>query len=243
MRGKGRAELLDSYDAERRPVGADVVARTQAASVNMGRSGRRSVDRLADTQILVSYKGSPLVSDEASVAMAGPVAGDRAPDVPGLARTGFGFPLRLFDVLKGTGHVLLINADAADASDANALAQEFAAEWGAFVRVVAILAAPLPETPYLTGLVDAQGGFVQAYGPDARAILVRPDGYIGWRGPSWRSPGLQRYFERLFLRKRQARLGNRSALCPVGAAWLPVARRAVRRYSPDIPFSRSAGEY
>jgi len=204
VRGNGRAELLDSYDAERRPVGADVVARTQAASVKYGKERPKESDRLADTQILVSYNGSPLVSDEASVAMSGPVAGDRAPDVLGLARTGFGFPLRLFDVLKGTGHVLLHNVDASEAADANAFAHEFAAEWGPFARVVTISTTPLPETPYLTGLVDAQGAFVKAYGPDARAILVRPDGYIGWRGPSWRSPGLQGYFERLFLRSGQS---------------------------------------
>jgi hypothetical protein len=34
--------------------------------------------------------------------------GDRAPDVVGLRREKVGFPLRLFDVLRGTVHVLLI---------------------------------------------------------------------------------------------------------------------------------------
>ena len=43
--------LLDSYEEERLPVGADVVARTRAESENIGRPEAKQ-DRLADTQIL-----------------------------------------------------------------------------------------------------------------------------------------------------------------------------------------------
>ncbi|WP_353645133.1 FAD-dependent monooxygenase [Mesorhizobium sp. WSM2239] len=197
VRGEGKAELLDSYDAERQPVGAEVLMRTQAASENYGREKRKAPDRMADTQILVSYRGSPLVGDEASVEMAGPAAGDRAPDVQGLQREGLGFPLRLFDVLKGTRHVLLLRVADGEADDAIAFAKAFREQWEPFVRVAAIARTQLPGTPYLAGLLDAEGGFVDAYGSDARAILVRPDGYIAWRGPSWRAPGLTGYLERV----------------------------------------------
>src|SRR5690606_27960402 len=128
-RGEGRAELLDSYEAERRPVGADVVKRTQAASENYGREKGKTPDRMADTQILVSYRGSPLVGDEVGAEMTGPAAGDRAPDVQGLQREGFGFPLRLFDVLKGTGHVLLLRVADGEAENAIAFARAFCRQW------------------------------------------------------------------------------------------------------------------
>lgn len=206
VRGVGRAELLDSYEAERRPVGADVVKRTQAASENYGREGGKAPDRLADTQILVSYRGTTYVGDEESVDMAGPAAGDRAPDVWGLSQNGLGFPLRLFDVLRGPEHVLLMQlpdpAAADEMDDAVSFAQEMQRQWCPFVRIASIARTPQAETPLLTILHDRQGGFAEAYGNEARAILVRPDGYIGWRGPSWRSPGLAKYLERFFFPTR-----------------------------------------
>jgi 2-polyprenyl-6-methoxyphenol hydroxylase-like FAD-dependent oxidoreductase len=210
LSGKGRAGLLDSYDAERRPVGAEVVQRTQAASQNYGREKGKAPDRLVDTQVLVSYRGSPLaIAGEAdtlpgaaagsvSAAGSGPAAGDRAPDVQGLRREGLGFPLRLFDILKGTDHVLLLRVADGDADDAIAFARDCRDRWGAFVRVVAVAPTPMPGTPYLVGLADEQDGFASAYGDDARAVLVRPDGYLAWRGRSWRSKGLEKYLELVF---------------------------------------------
>ena len=54
--------------------------------------------------------------------------------------------------------------------------------------------------PFLTILHDPDGGFGEAYGTEAGAILVRPDGHIGWRGASWRQRGLAAYFETMFPR-------------------------------------------
>ncbi|MFI0847643.1 FAD-dependent monooxygenase [Mesorhizobium sp. IMUNJ 23232] len=208
VRGVGQAGLLDSYEAERRPVGADVVKRTQAASENYGRERGKKPDPLADTQILVSYRGTPYVGDEKSFEMAGPAAGDRAPDVQGLSQSGLGFPLRLFEVLRGPEHVLLIQlADSVAADemdDAVAFAREMQREWTPLFRIAAISRTPRAETPFLTVLLDRDGDFEEAYGQEARAILVRPDGYIGWRGPLWRSPGLAAYLEQIFSRTRYA---------------------------------------
>lgn len=198
VQGAGRSELLDSYDAERRPVGADVVKRTQAASESYGREKGKAPDRMADTQILVSYRGTPFVADENS-ALPGSAAGDRAPDVEGLTRAGFGFPFRLFDIIKGTEHVLLVQlADAAQAEDAVAFARDLRKDRGPWVRVAAIAATALSDTAQLPCFLDPQGRFAKAYGRDARAILVRPDGYIGWRGASWRSSGLADHLGRIF---------------------------------------------
>jgi 2-polyprenyl-6-methoxyphenol hydroxylase-like FAD-dependent oxidoreductase len=97
LQGAASESLLDSYEAERRPAGADVVARTRAASEGYGREPGGKPDRLADTQILISYHGSNWVHDDAAgLDTAIPAAGDRAPDAGGLRRHGVGFPLRLF---------------------------------------------------------------------------------------------------------------------------------------------------
>lgn len=208
LRGKAGPALLDSYDAERRPVGADVLARTRAASERLGHDRGKAPDPLVDTQVLVCYRGTPFVSDEAA-GMAGPAAGDRAPDVEGLTRNGLGFPLRLFDVLKGTEHVLLVQLPADKTADeiaeVSSLARHILEKWGALVRVVAMTSAPQPDAPFLTILHDPDGRFATVYGGEVRAILVRPDGYIGWRDGSWREKGLEGYLETVFRGAKSAR--------------------------------------
>ena len=57
LRGQATPALLDSYEAERRPVGAAVIAQTRAQSENLGREERKPEDRLAGTQVLVRYRG------------------------------------------------------------------------------------------------------------------------------------------------------------------------------------------
>lgn len=201
LAGRAPAALLDSYEAERRPVGAEVVARTLAATQNFGRERGGQPNRLADTQIDVSYRGSAWVRDDASsdAGGAGPAAGDRAPDAPGLRRHGVGFPFRLFDVLRGTEHVLLVRPQAAGAKseleELSAFAREVRARGSLPLRIAAIVPAATGavEQPGVTLLEDAAGAFGAAYGPGATSLLVRPDGYIGWRGASWRSDGLLAY--------------------------------------------------
>jgi hypothetical protein len=39
-----------------------------------------------------------------------------------------------------------------------------------------------PELPRLTLYHDAEGQFFSTYGRQAGVVLIRPDGYIGWRG-------------------------------------------------------------
>ncbi len=194
--------LLDSYESERRPVGAEVVARTRAASVAYGREPGGRPDRLAGTQIRVSYRGTDWVRDDRQDPNgAGPAAGDRAPDAEGLSRHGIGFPLRLFDVLRGTEHVLIVHLDGGDATqrlaELAAFAQDIRVRLGSRVRTVAITAADgMPEQPGLALLHDRHGAFSEAYGAEA-ALLVRPDGYVGWRGRSWRDAGLLAHLDRI----------------------------------------------
>ncbi len=167
-RGEAGPALLDSYEAERRPVGADVVRKTLEASRNFGRE-RGKEDPLENTQVLISYRGSPAVTDLATPDALAVRAGDRAPDASGLVRQGFGFPLRLFDLLRGPEHVLVAWLDAAGGSEAARLetvAAGLEAEFGALLRVVGIAgkASQPPSDPVGAVLaVDSEGRFAAAY--------------------------------------------------------------------------------
>ena len=150
-------------------------------------------DRLADTQIRVSYRGTAWVRDDAESAdAAAPAAGDRAPDAGGLRRHGVSFPIRLFDVLRGTPCPAHPGRLVAGTGRACGFAQGLSTQFPLPLRVVAIVpaATAAQELPGIALLQDAQGAFAQAYGGQQASFLVRPDGYIGWRGPSWRNEGL-----------------------------------------------------
>jgi len=78
-------------------------------------------------------------------------------------------------------------------------ARELAIRSGSRLRVVAIAtAAPLAEPFAVATYGDAEGALSAAYGAQAAVFLVRPDGYIGWRGRSWRDAGLLAHLGRVF---------------------------------------------
>ncbi|CAH1652452.1 FAD-dependent monooxygenase [Chelatococcus asaccharovorans] len=192
VKGDADPRLLDSYESERRPVAAEVIARTTEESLNFGKRG--TGDRLADTQLLVSYRGGPL--SPATVTADSLSPGDRMPDIQGLRRKGLGFPFRLFDVLRGTGFVLLLPAGETPAA-AKTLAADLHRRWPGQVRVAAVTSAGAmqEEPPGVEVLIDAAGAFTGTFG-DAQAWLVRPDNYLGWCGPvETVSAALPRYLE------------------------------------------------
>ncbi|MFJ5833433.1 FAD-dependent monooxygenase [Streptomyces sp. NPDC093089] len=185
LRGAGPA-LLDSYDAERRPVGEEVVGRTVRHAVQGMEPGpdQRRALLLREAQLLVGYRGGPLSGapygpDEA------PQPGDRAPDCAGLTTPVAVYPLRLLDVLRGrVGHVVILYGD-----DATALARAAeAARTVSAVPVVAVLARDArdgaPGGPPAACYRDAAGEFARLYLPDgATGLVVRPDGQLGARFP------------------------------------------------------------
>ncbi|WP_406457065.1 FAD-dependent monooxygenase [Streptomyces sp. NBC_00876] len=181
IHGKAGPALLTSYDAERRPVGEEVVGRTvRHATQGMGSDAddMRTV-MLREAQLLVGYRDGPLSGTPYGPADA-PQPGDRAPDCEGLTTPVAVYPLRLLDVLRGhTGHVLLRYAEKST-GPADATAD------GAFtvggLHTVTLVSAEAPaDTP---GYRDGAGEFARLYRPEGpTGFVIRPDGQLGARFP------------------------------------------------------------
>ncbi|GAA3787219.1 FAD-dependent monooxygenase [Streptomyces phyllanthi] len=111
VRHRAPAELLDSYEAERRPVAAHVLE----LSARLYRAGRRpeGADRQARHRgrvshlLSVHYRDSPLSSDTRErLSPTAARAGDRAPDLPCVTVGGDG-PRPLSELLRGPQFTLL----------------------------------------------------------------------------------------------------------------------------------------
>ncbi|GAA0900788.1 FAD-dependent monooxygenase [Pseudonocardia zijingensis] len=161
--------LLDSYEAERRPVAAHVLGLSEELLRRHVEGADDAHERGPETQQLdIGYRGSPIVRDER--ARPGRLhAGDRAPDGPVVDAAGR--PLRLFDLFRGPHATLLVFGDPAPGT----------------VPADARVVLPAGRTATGTAVVDAQGFVAAAYDvPDGTAVLVRPDGYVGAIGDAGR---------------------------------------------------------
>ncbi|GAB3796036.1 FAD-dependent monooxygenase [Micromonospora zhanjiangensis] len=162
--------LLDSYQAERLPVAADVLGISatlyDAAVRGAADAHRRDDPRLK--QLGVTYRDGPLAAEHRPAAP-GPRAGDRAPDAP--CRDADGHPVRLFDLFRGP-HVSLLTFTGDDRLSVRAGGRR-------------------------VDLVDTGGHARDAYGVPAGVtyVLVRPDGHVGVA--SHDRADVDRYLDRL----------------------------------------------
>lgn len=199
-RGAASPTLLQSYDAERRPVGEEVVGRT----VRHARQGVGAgvsdpvVVLLREAQLLINYAGSPIVGGDFRRS---PAPGDRAPDARGLTRDAVAFPVRLFSILDGVRHTLVLYAASSteiDTLEAVAEAAVTAAHEKLAVYVVAASDGVITDTK-LPVLRDVDGGFAAAYRVAETSIfVVRPDGYLGFRTDHVNAESVLEYLKETF---------------------------------------------
>ncbi|MFE1289888.1 FAD-dependent monooxygenase [Streptomyces sp. NPDC058751] len=183
VEGGANPDLAASYDAERRPVGEEVVERTvrHAARGVQADPADPGTVLLREAQLLVGYRGSPIVG--VAPEGPGPRPGDRAPDCTGLTARIAAFPLRLYDLLRDRGHVLLVYGDGGTAGELAEAAEEFSG--GRVCTHVIRPAGTVADTSGPPAYVDTLGEFARLYGVTGSgattAFLVRPDGYVGAR--------------------------------------------------------------
>ncbi|WP_328615349.1 FAD-dependent oxidoreductase [Amycolatopsis sp. NBC_00355] len=147
--------LLDTYEAERRPVAAGVLALSNARLKQAIEQNGLVVRSDASTmQLGVGYRGSALARDDRDET-ASLRAGDRAPDATGLTTPEGG--RRLFDLTRGGRFTVLT----------------FVAT-PAFPGLRTLRVVEEPTGP--DDLADTEGHLAEAYGH--ALVLIRPDGYI-----------------------------------------------------------------
>jgi 2-polyprenyl-6-methoxyphenol hydroxylase-like FAD-dependent oxidoreductase len=188
--------LLDSYDAERRPVGEEVVGRTvRAAREGIGAdSNDPDFVIRREAQLLINYAGSPIVTG----------AGGRARDATGLARDAVTGPLRLFSLLGQREHTTLLYAgESAGPADVDrferaALAAVRAAHGQMDVYLITAPGADVAAT-VLPVVRDSSGEFARAYSAAGQAVyVVRPDGYLGFAASGVDGDGLVAHLRATF---------------------------------------------
>ena len=150
--------LLDTYEAERRPVAARVLGLSSELYSNMASKPLAAAKRGdEERQLSLSSRGGPLAPTNGRD---GPAAGDRAPDAR--YTDSAGHPGRVFDACHGPHFTLLAIGEPA-------IAAAQGSSWptrGAALQVVAIPTAGAATLNRIYGLD----------GPTH--VLVRPDGYI-----------------------------------------------------------------
>jgi 2-polyprenyl-6-methoxyphenol hydroxylase-like FAD-dependent oxidoreductase len=220
-RGIADETLLDTYEAERRPIGRLVLRFTDRAA-RIATSESRTlrllrtelVPRLAPlvlrssraraygfrtlAQLRIHYRRSPAAQEGQPALKRGPKAGDRLPDAH-IARDGQTGWLQ--DALVAPSfHLLLCGpADGWHAEHLGALQQRY----GGLLAVHRLAREAAPGV-----LHDRDGQASARLGVDGAAqYLVRPDGHVGYRGGGTDLSGVERYL----------------------AHWLPGARPTWRR--------------
>jgi len=179
VQGRAGEGLLDTYDAERRPVGrltidqAHTRYRRRTTPELMEPDVAEVVDEMS-MEIGYRYSSAAVVAeDDADHGLvghprtAGGRPGTRAPHVP-LVRAGT--PISSLD-LYGASFVLMAGPEGAAWCEG---AEKAAARLGVPLSAHVVGAD--------AGVTDPEGAFLPAHGITASgAALIRPDGFIGWR--------------------------------------------------------------
>ena len=219
-KGLSGPTLLDTYDSERLPVIAEMHNITTGILNQIRGSGGVENTMRRDqkmTMLGVNCRWSPIVVDE--VTEAEPVssyraldestlvAGDRAPDAPGLTIVKAGAQVtetRFFDLFKSTCHtVLVFGPDVASAEDIIGALSSYPRD---IVRAVVVLPRDTVVTDSNTVtsgadvVIDAAGHAYRAYlteKGEKKVVAVRPDGVAGAivRG----AEGVKAYLGKIFL--------------------------------------------
>jgi pentachlorophenol monooxygenase len=210
--GVGGGELLDSYEAERRPVarqmlaGVDLLSRGLLSRAGLLRGARDSLLKALDgrprlaarllrraSQVDVHYRESALIMESAGGGRSrAPRAGDRLPTAPLVAAGSNGARRDVQQLLDDTRHqmllVLPVVPDHAALVSAFALCDRLPQEYGHHLRVnVVVQGAQTPELAELrefdVDLYEPGDERLQTVFTESGGLwVVRPDGHIGFHG-------------------------------------------------------------
>jgi 2-polyprenyl-6-methoxyphenol hydroxylase-like FAD-dependent oxidoreductase len=215
IHGHSPASLLDTYNEEREPVAkmvlnlTDRLTRMATLQNPLGQQLRNALlplltgihmieDRVAETmaEIGIHYRRSSAVAGKTGHALH---AGDRAPDCnlfDGISDD----PILLLDRLHKPLHQLLFFAGNSrqDAIDFDAHRKLLAGQYSQVMEILLVIHDKSSAIPNV--LFDPDGEAHTLYEAQPTGIiLIRPDGYIGFRGGGNHIEALHQYFTRLFV--------------------------------------------
>ncbi|MFC4102695.1 FAD-dependent monooxygenase [Paenibacillus xanthanilyticus] len=219
-RGSAAESLLQTYSLERLPVAHSVLKMTDTM-IKMITTKNRITQKLRNqlapflssrevvqkrirnqiSEIAINYRKSPIVQEHRSfIQHLQPHhihAGDRAPDVQTLIGPNK-TEQRLFEILRGTRHALLIVASGSKLTE---LRLEALDRWKSEIDLYLIMTEHHEQSSHhgCTIILDPAHQLHKRYdiGPDS-LILIRPDGYIGYLSDSINFDQLQQYLDPLF---------------------------------------------
>lgn len=195
--------LLESYDAERKPI-SDALMSVTSVALRAATSSNWLLERFRDallsriatlgavqerlrgavSEIGIHYRSSPIVRDAGGTSLLR--AGDRAPDCEVVDETGTRF--RLFDLLKEPLHTLV------------AVKPEQNVE----LSRVARLLAEYRDVMQGSVIVDGDAEFQRLYGRHGGMLyVIRPDGYIGFRGTCADLDALEEWTTEFFIKREE----------------------------------------
>ncbi|HQR08828.1 MAG TPA: FAD-dependent monooxygenase [Gemmatales bacterium] len=206
QRGQGQAKpLLDSYSQERSAIGDQVLRgaekmtqiatlrnpvaqflRNHIASVVSSFGFVQDKIKNALCELSINYRHSALSVEDWPMGRGGEAAGDRLGDAPLLSAQN-GKPTTLFRVIHGTRHALLLLPSVNDQDTVSALLKITKEAEQAYPNVMSTnlilkTAANLTAHSQVPVWLDADGTVHRQLGAnDNTLVLVRPDGYIGYR--------------------------------------------------------------
>jgi 2-polyprenyl-6-methoxyphenol hydroxylase-like FAD-dependent oxidoreductase len=204
-RGIADQSLLDSYEAERHPIGVQLLKTTDrlftafAGQNPLSRVARGRIGPLVATTVLtrpsvrrwfvgtlaqlrLRYPQSPLNAEDGRGWRDAPAPGDRAREADLLVDAK---PRRLHEMLRGTHHTVLLftglDDGARPAIELCRVAEEIERSYPNLVRARVITAERFADHPLALG--DPDRSAHRQYGiTEASAFVVRPDKHIGYRG-------------------------------------------------------------
>jgi len=197
LQGWGAPALLDTYEAERLPVGRAITEQSLANAASMGRVGPEAVAHAAEPTASAATRARPEFLNE--VGMIFGAAYTSAALVPdGTPPPEVADPITQYAPSARPGgrapHVWL-EREGSQVSTTDLVGRAFAlltggggTRWRDAARAVAgARTVPLAAVAIGRGgdLDDPDGAWTAAYGiePDG-AVLVRPDGHVAWRRPT-----------------------------------------------------------
>ena len=175
----------------------------------------------AVSQLSINYRRSPLSVDaDAQEGARGRLrrdarglrAGDRVPDAPLFDATS-GDPVALFDLFAGGWTLLLLPGDDATpdvVAQLEHIARQAQDTVGDAVRPYLVLGSASQSERAVATLIDVTGAVAKTFGGRGGLVaLVRPDGYLGYRGLSGQPGELASYLARVFaMRLRHGETGS-----------------------------------